>query len=256
MNTGILTNRAAGNDAEALFQEGMKCLKKEKKRDETFKSYVVRKDGLPDEREYVEGMALIEQAAKQGLLKAQSTLGDFYTLGISVKKGTSNSRICKRDEEKGVYWYAEAAKQGDKEAACMLGRIYGLKVVNSDEEPDKEDVDKAVYWYVQAGRYSDAADILDQTGVPDNYDRAVEYYDAAFDNGEIGLIEYFDSINKITAYAHFREQDFYESHIAEAMGEAVRYYESALLRLELAVKQIKGKIDKLKKDGTGQGGNN
>lgn len=256
MSDDIFSKQVVEGDAEALFQAGMKCLKWEEREHEGFTSYMTRKDELPDELEYAEGMALIEQAAKQRLLKAQSTLGDFYTLGISVKKGTSNSRICKRDEEKGVYWYAEAAKQGDKEAAHMLGHIYGLKVVNSDEEPDKEDVDKAVYWYVQAGRCSDAADILDQTGVPDNYDRAVEYYDAAFNNGEIGLIEYFDSINKITAYAYFREQDFYESHIAEAMGEAVHYYESALLRFELAVKQIKGKIDKLKKDGTGQGGNN
>ena len=255
MNTDTLPNNVADNDAEALFQSGMRYLKKEEREHETFKSYAARKSELPDEREYAEGMALLERAAKQGLLKAQSTLGDFYTLGVSVKGVTDGARICKRDEGKGVYWYAEAAKQGDKEAARMLGHIYELKVVNSNEEPDSNDVDKSAYWFVHAGAYSNAAYILDKTGQPDNYDRALKYYETAVSSDKMDIIEYLDCTNKITTYAHNRELDFYESGMKEARGEALRHYKSALLRHELAVKLIKEKIHQLEKHETEHGGN-
>jgi uncharacterized protein len=67
---------------------------------------------------------LYEQAAKQGLPKAQSLVAAGYYHGLGVK----------RDLKKAVQWYKTGAASGDPNAQYNLGAMYEQVCTRSDAE--------------------------------------------------------------------------------------------------------------------------
>jgi len=56
----------------------------------------------------------LKKAAEQGNVRAQSTLGTMYSLGVGVSK---NDKIS-------MQWHKMAADQGDSKSLLMLGFMY------------------------------------------------------------------------------------------------------------------------------------
>ncbi len=68
------------------------------------------------EHRYADAFKWFQLAAKQGVSKAQVSVGYAYDNGLGVQK----------DQVQAVYWYALAAAQGDPQAEFDLGMCYHL----------------------------------------------------------------------------------------------------------------------------------
>jgi TPR repeat protein/uncharacterized caspase-like protein len=86
-------------------------------------------------RDIVGAVALYRQAAEQGHVPAQISLGNIYSKGSSSVP---------RDDAEAASWYRKAAEQGDARAQAILGQMYstGLGVPRHGKE--------AAMWYHKA----------------------------------------------------------------------------------------------------------
>ena len=196
-----LLRKAESGDCEAQYQLGILCLGREEMVGYRGELWWRTKpqSALPKEK-YDEGIAWLEKAAEQGLIKAQNALGNFYIDGVSVIKSGASYRIMKRNVERGLHWYTVAAEHGDKFAAGRLGKFY------SDEEdkphkPCEFDIAKAEYWLQRAEKYWQLATLFDEytefrdDEILKHYDKALKYYKLAFDNRDKDIYygEFFDN---------------------------------------------------------------
>lgn len=89
-----------------------------------------------DSRHYAEAFKWFELAAKQGLSKAQLSVGYAYDKGLGVEK----------DQVQAVHWYALAAAQGNPQAEFNLGMCYHLgEGVGSDNAAQNRT--DAIKWF-------------------------------------------------------------------------------------------------------------
>lgn len=92
-------------------------------------------------------MAVAEKAllpwAEKGVVQAQYSLGNLYTIGGDGVE---------MDMDKGIHWLKQAAKNGSRDAADTLGKIYtsGLGVM-ADQEA-------ATFWFKRAAELASADD--------------------------------------------------------------------------------------------------
>ncbi|WP_447748282.1 tetratricopeptide repeat protein [Pseudomonas nicosulfuronedens] len=103
-------------------------------------------DGAPGEDNY---LLWLRRAAKQGLARAQSELG-FYYSNRSEEQG---------DRIEAMHWYEQAAKQGSADAQFALSELYlvGADDIQFSSDDDSEldrryqgDKTKSTYWLCQA----------------------------------------------------------------------------------------------------------
>ena len=94
--------------------------------------YYVGKDGV--EQDFAEAARWYEKLAKQGDVRAQTTLGLMYSRGYGVKK----------DSQAAHRWWNFAAAQNDPGAQYNLGLSYA----NGDGVA--QDYERAVQWYIKA----------------------------------------------------------------------------------------------------------
>jgi hypothetical protein len=89
-----------------------------------------------DARRYDEAFKWFQLAAKQGLSKAQLSVGYAYDEGLGVKK----------DQVEAVHWYALAAAQGNAQAEFNLGMCYhhGEGVASDDAAQNRS---AAIKWF-------------------------------------------------------------------------------------------------------------
>ena len=157
------------------------------------------------------------KAAKQGIARAQATLGEMYEFGQGVprshekalewvRKGTvqwpqSAIGIAFRyehgvnvptDLRKAVEWYRISAEAGYEIAQTSLGELY-------ESAPGLQDLDEAMRWYRRAAQtWPPAACNMGRLyaagkGVAQDYREAARWYHAATDHGlycqyELGLL--------------------------------------------------------------------
>lgn len=119
----------------------------------------------------------IRQAAEQGNVHAQFTLGMMYEFGQGVPQ----------DFCEAAKWYRRAAEQGDAEAQVSLGRMH-----QEWRGVPHQDYRKAVSWYQKAaeqgnarGQYHLAAAYAEGEAVPQDYREAVKWYRKAAEQGNI-----------------------------------------------------------------------
>ncbi len=112
---------------------------------------------------YCKDIDSLKEAAEQGDVFAQSSLGSAYAKGKGVPQ----------DYEEAVKWYQKAAEQGDSFAQLMLGSAYGL----GGFAP--QDYEESVKWYRKAAEQGDShAQLMvgrayeNGTGVPQDYAEA------------------------------------------------------------------------------------
>ena len=142
-------------------------------------------------------------AAKQGNMRAQTTLGNMYYNGVGVPQNLNEA----------VHWYGAAAEQGDSWAQYRLGYMYhiGRGVVQNYRE--------AMRWYRAAAEqgYGTAQHFLalmhqNGSGVLQNFILAHMWYNIAAANGDELATEYRNRIaRQMTA-----------QQIAEAQALAVQ----------------------------------
>jgi len=113
-------------------------------------------------------------AAEQGYLPAQYSLGNCYRYGNGIP----------HDYEKAVKWYRLAAEQGYKAAQYSLGKCYYYA------RGTPKDYEQAVKWHRLAAeqgypyaQYSLGECYYDGDGVPHDYEKAVEWYRLAAEQG-------------------------------------------------------------------------
>jgi hypothetical protein len=89
-------------------------------------------EGVP--KDYTQALKWYRQAADQGHVVAQHSLGTMYALGQGVPQ----------DFTQAVYWYRKAADQGDAGAQAILGRMY------ASGEGVPQDYTQTRYWLYKA----------------------------------------------------------------------------------------------------------
>jgi TPR repeat protein len=123
-----------------------------------------------DAHHYSEAFKWFHLAAKQGLAKAQLSVGYAYDEGLGVKK----------DQVEAVHWYVLAAAQGNDQAEFNLGMCYhhGEGVESTDAKKNRS---SAIKWFSLALRHGNkgAANglglVYEQTEQPD-YKEAFQWY--------------------------------------------------------------------------------
>ena len=123
-----------------------------------------------DAHHYAEAFKWFHLAAKQGLAKAQLSVGYVYEKGLGVKK----------DPVEAVHWYAISAAQGDAQAEFNLGMCYhhGEGVESTDAEKNRS---SAIKWFSLAlshgnkGAANGLGEVYEQTEEPD-YKEAFQWY--------------------------------------------------------------------------------
>ena len=113
-------------------------------------------EGVP--KDIKKGEAFLVKAGTGGTAGIQKFLGDSYYEG-------SNSLT--QNKEKAIFWYEEAAKQGDKGAQEKLKEIYFAT---------PETYSKAEYWSLKGAEDKKAKSYLEQKGV--NYEEINVEHDA------------------------------------------------------------------------------
>ena len=123
-----------------------------------------------EQENYQLALYWFNQAAQQGHVIAQESMGTYYINGDGVEKNI----------ESAIYWYEQAAQQGHAVSQNYLGNIYH----------EQKSYQKALYWYSKAAE-QDNADAQYQMGqyyengygVNINKDVAQDWYYKASKNG-------------------------------------------------------------------------
>ena len=230
MEKQALQKLAQIGDTDAQYKLGVTCLKL------GINTWgELNPQTTPDENEYAEGIAWLEQAANAGNLDAQEALGAIYQC-ISVKTA-GGWNIRKTDKEKSRHWNTVAAERSSRKATWRLAQDYA----------EAGDTEKAIYWYNRGEIYYPLAEYLDEQY---RYKEANRYYALAFDNDQVdveGDIEsYLGQCDAFIDHADFRVQcgglinsDDGNVHIdlskwADALREALEYYQTAMERYDIA----------------------
>ena len=149
------------------------------------------------------GLSRYRKAAKQGVAKAQHSLGLMYERGEGVPQ----------DDAEAVKWYRKAAEQGVAEAQYNLGVMYGKG------QGVPQDYAEAVKWYRKAAEqgYAKAQNNLGlmyvgALGVPQDYVQAHMWLDLApsiFSPGEDRdlAVEYRDIVAEKMTPAQISEAE-------------------------------------------------
>lgn len=130
---------------------------------------------LYNEKNYVEAVKYLREAAEKGHAKAQLALGECYYLGRGVSQ----------DYAEMVKWYRKAAEQGNADAQCSLAICY------QNGHGVSRDRAEMVKWYRKAAEQGDAMAqyklgyfyYYGGWGVPQDYAKAVEWYRKAAAQG-------------------------------------------------------------------------
>ncbi|MEA3372459.1 MAG: hypothetical protein U9Q62_02090, partial [Campylobacterota bacterium] len=86
---------------------------------------------------------------------AQYALGNIYFKGPELFKEAENFFYSYKDNNRGSYWYDQAAMQGDERAMCKLVRLY------ADSEEVEQYLDISAYWaYMLRQKENDCTDDL------------------------------------------------------------------------------------------------
>jgi TPR repeat protein len=182
-------NIATDNDAEQLYQEGLKYYNA-KDYTEALKRYskaatqghadaqnylgVMYQKGFGVELDYIEAVKWYYKAAEQGNTWGQWNLGMMYCNGRGVE----------RNDTEGVKWFREAAVQGHANAQFDLGAMY------SEGRGVAKDYEEAVKWYYKAAEQGNANAqcnlgwmYSEGHGVAQDYTEAVKWYYKAAEQG-------------------------------------------------------------------------
>ena len=165
-----------------------------------------------DNKDYVEAVKWIREAAEHNLAQAQNRLGLMYELGIGVTK----------DYQQAVKWYRKAAEQGLAKAQNNLGVMYlqGQGITQNGLEAAKwfhkaaeqenvnaqtnlgmmyfegrsvtQNYQEAAKWYRKAAKQGDVRAqnnlggmYMDGIGVTQNYQEAIKWFRKAAEQGHV-----------------------------------------------------------------------
>jgi len=143
-------------------------------------------EGLGVDKNEAEAAKWYREAADQGWVQAQLSLGYLYFEGRGVDK----------NETEALKWYRKAAEQGDVKAQLYLGEIYeaGLKVDKNETE--------AAMWYRKAAEQGNVRAQLQLShfyasgrGVDKNKTEALKWHRKAVEQGKISRQNYLKEID-------------------------------------------------------------
>ena len=140
-------------------------------------SYINQKNQtLEQDRQQVDmGIKLLTDAAQEGYLDAQLSLGNIYAYGVLIPLNTQES----------IHWYQAAAKQHNSvEAQLSLGFIY------ANDYWDEQDHETSFAWFMKAAEQGDnigyhqiGRAYQSGLGIEKNPELALKYYGLACDLG-------------------------------------------------------------------------
>ena len=178
--------------------------------DAKFQFYLCYTENFHVSKNSEHAMQLLQEAASMGDQKAQCILGVTYQLGDSLPK----------DLEKAIFWYQQAAEQGNVTAQFFLAGCFRKGGVGVS--PNGE---KAFFWFAKAALqgYADAQYCLgtcyaDGTGVPKDPEKAFFWYTKAAEQGNAKSQFYL-------AFMYFIGKELYRNgkNIADGQNFDVHY---------------------------------
>lgn len=149
----------------------------------------ILKNGMEayDRGDYALAFPYLLKAAEAGNREAQFRCGELYQ--YEDKSGEF-------DEEKAMYWYEKAAKQGHAEAQLSYGRMY----VNG--RGTEEDLEKALYWFEKAAAQGSADAMFDIGFIyeiemePKDLEKALYWYEKAAAGGNEEAVFFRKNLSK------------------------------------------------------------
>lgn len=139
----LLEKAAAQNLPEAQLALGKMLLYGEDGMT-TYDAPAMQSQSKPDQTQREHGIALITQAAEQGLASAQETLGHLWLNGWRTTEPRG-------DAQQAAHWLSKAAEQDNADAQYTFALLY------RDGNGVAQDCDKALQWFEKAGNNGDWA---------------------------------------------------------------------------------------------------
>lgn len=143
-----------------------------------------------EKEQYQTAIQLFEQAAQQGVLEAQYSLGLMYQDGIGVSQDTTKAQ----------YYFEQAVQQGSQQAQTHLNQIYYQQAMEAFEKGEYATTYRLFKQLADQG-VSDAQynlGLMYQDGivVPQNKTMAKQYFEQAAKQGSKQAQEALRQLNK------------------------------------------------------------